>query len=274
MANLPLVEPDDDLIPLLRDASNELLDPLVGYLVTTGKEGTTRLTSELGALDVYKLNTPNHHRYYEDIAAELQMYGANTLATVFVRGGKGVPYREIVRDVAKKLKVNVSDNMDVATIELQILLKVLGDAWDKMDEAQKKDLLERLGSKQASLPKALPIAAIQIAIRSSGFIAYQIAAIVANAVARQILGKGLTLVANQGLMKGLAIFAGPIGLVITALWTLIDIAGPAYRVTIPSVIQVAMIRQQSLMTVCTNGHPNAKTAAFCSECGAKVGGES
>ena len=36
---------------------------------------------------------------------------------------------------------------------------------------------------------------------------------------------------------------GPVGWVLTALWTLLDIAGPAYRVTIPAVIQITYIRQ-------------------------------
>lgn len=40
----------------------------------------------------------------------------------------------------------------------------------------------------------------------------------------------------------MAIFAGPIGWALTGLWALMDIAGPAYRVTIPVVIQVAFLR--------------------------------
>ena len=31
-------------------------------------------------------------------------------------------------------------------------------------------------------------------------------------------------------------------MVLTGLWTAIDIAGPAYRVTIPCVIQIAFLR--------------------------------
>ncbi|WP_409012598.1 hypothetical protein [Bacteroides xylanisolvens] len=42
-----------------------------------------------------------------------------------------------------------------------------------------------------------------------------------------------------------SIMMGPIGWILTAVWTLIDIAGPAYRVTIPAVIQIAYIRQSA-----------------------------
>jgi uncharacterized protein YaaW (UPF0174 family) len=56
------------------------------------------------------------------------------------------------------------------------------------------------------------------------------------------LGRGLSYAANAGLTRWLSIFAGPIGWALTAVWTAIDLAGPAYRVTIPAVIQIAYMR--------------------------------
>lgn len=85
-------------------------------------------------------------------------------------------------------------------------------------------------------------AAIQFAIRKGGFAAYKIAVIVANAIARALLGRGLSLAANAALTKWMSIFAGPIGWAVTVLWTVFDIAGPAYRVTIPCVVQIAYMR--------------------------------
>ena len=46
------------------------------------------------------------------------------------------------------------------------------------------------------------------------------------------------------MMRRISAFAGPVGWAITAAWTAYDVAGPAYRVTIPAVIQVAFLRQQ------------------------------
>ena len=37
--------------------------------------------------------------------------------------------------------------------------------------------------------------------------------------------------------------AGPVGWALTGAWTLTDVAGPAYRVTIPAVIQIALLRK-------------------------------
>ena len=58
-----------------------------------------------------------------------------------------------------------------------------------------------------------------------------------------LVGRGLSLATNAGLTRMASIMMGPIGWILTAVWTLIDIAGPAYRVTIPAVIQIAYIRQ-------------------------------
>ena len=63
-----------------------------------------------------------------------------------------------------------------------------------------------------------------------------------NAVARPILGKGLTLAANAALTRTMGLVAGPVGIALTAIWTAYDLAGPAYRVTVPAVLYVAMLR--------------------------------
>ncbi|WRC94931.1 flagellar biosynthesis protein FlgG [Helicobacter pylori] len=40
----------------------------------------------------------------------------------------------------------------------------------------------------------------------------------------------------------MGILAGPVGWIITGVWTAIDIAGPAYRVTVPACVLVAALR--------------------------------
>ncbi|MGS5869417.1 hypothetical protein AB2Q77_14120, partial [Escherichia coli] len=64
----------------------------------------------------------------------------------------------------------------------------------------------------------------------------------ANLLLKILIGRGLTLAGNQILVKALSILTGPIGWTITAAWTIVDVGGTAYRVTIPAVIQVAVLR--------------------------------
>jgi hypothetical protein len=69
----------------------------------------------------------------------------------------------------------------------------------------------------------------------------------------------------------MGVFAGPVGWAATILWTLVDIAGPAYRVTIPCILHVAYIRQKSLVIACPScGEINPKSGNFCQSCGAKI----
>lgn len=135
MAYLPLLDPDDDLLPLLRSAPNDLLDPLVSYITNNGQG---RLTSEVDKLELYKQQYPNHHLYVDDIAAELQKFGGNTIANFF-RGGKGIFYRQVVCNVADQLRGNYNELMDVASIETQILLKILEKAYAQMSEEEQQN---------------------------------------------------------------------------------------------------------------------------------------
>jgi uncharacterized protein YaaW (UPF0174 family) len=56
------------------------------------------------------------------------------------------------------------------------------------------------------------------------------------------VGHGLSFAVNAGLTKGVSIFAGPPGWCLVAFLTAHSVASEAYRVTIPAVIQVALIR--------------------------------
>ena len=119
------------------------------------------------------------------------------------------------------------------------------------------------------MPSSLPAVAMQAAIRNGGFAAYKLAVIVTNAVSKAILGRGLSFAAGHTLTKTIGIFAGPIGWVLTGVWTLVDIAGPAYRVTVPCVLHIAYLRRKaSLMKCCECSSYIEKVAGFCSSCGA------
>jgi len=123
-----------------------------------------------------------------------------------------------------------------------LLCKILINALDEMDDEQMKELIDNLDIKVNHFTKQAVVAALQMMILQTGFSPYKISVIVANAVARTLLGRGISVVGNAALTRAISIFAGPVGIALNALWLAVDIAGPAYRVTIPAVIQVAYIR--------------------------------
>ena len=154
-------------------------------------------------------------------------------------------YNEVLTDVCDKLKVNYNKNSSTEIIENNLLLKILQDALEKMTPEDIKSLGKELGiNNTTSLDKQATLAACQTIFKMGGFKSYQLTLIIANAIMKALFGRGLTLVANSTLTRIMAILTGPIGWAITALWTMIDIAGPAYRVTIPAVIQVAYLRKK------------------------------
>ena len=231
---------DEDL-EFLRSMKSKDLDTLVETL--TGKDGDRRLTEELTANPLYKRFYPDHIEYVEEIMAELQCYGANSFATIF-RRGKGVLYKEILCDVCDKAKVNYNKKSPVERIENELLSKILAQAIEKMDMSELESIAKDAKISTAKgFTKQGAIAAMQGAVLAGGFGSYQLALIVTNAVVKQVLGRGLSLAANAGLTRAISVFAGPIGWVLTGLWTAFDIAGAAYRVTMPAVIQVAFLRK-------------------------------
>lgn len=237
-------DPDLDFLGRLKSEDlNDLLDTL-----TRGKDGSLRLTEEVTTDSVYMLHSPDHARYWSLIAAELQCYGGNAFATL-VRGGKGVLYKEVLIDVCKQLKVNFNKHSDAALIERNMLDKLLEQTLDAMTEDEKRELARNFGARNWKVLSGQALTGtIQMLFRKGGFKSYQLTLIMVNAVTKALLGHGLSLAGNRILAKSLRLMTGPAALAFTVAWSAVDLAGPAYRVTMPAVLQVALLRQAHLVS--------------------------
>ncbi|WP_158284507.1 ubiquinol-cytochrome C chaperone family protein [Azospirillum sp. TSO35-2] len=231
-----------ELYPLLQASTDEELAPLVDYILNAA-------TEMLSIEAIYKQHNPKHSWYADLIGNEIRSFGGNSIANLF-RGG-GPEYAEVVADVCSQIGVKVGEGEPVAELERKAITKIFSDAWERMDPKDREAFCEELrkaGHDGRSFSAAAPITVImaQAGVRLTGFLMYRMAIIVANAVARQILGRGLTFAANATLSRTLGLFAGPIGWAVTGVWTAVDLAGPAYRVTIPCVLHVGYLRQKRL----------------------------
>ena len=239
MRGSALLATDHNLINVLRWAGNDDLEPLVEYITQKGS-----LTESLTDSPTYKLNSPNHKAYADDIAAEIQLFGANSIRSVI--RGHGVKYEVIVRNVAKKLKVKTWFR-NLEEIEGDIHLKLLGEAYGQASEEERRGMLEALGVNirrdlQGRIPPILPAVSLA-AVGAGGFLLYQIAVIVANSMAHAAIGHGLSFFGNALLTKSMSVFLGPVGWSISALLIANSLfAGPAYRVTVPAVIHISYLR--------------------------------
>lgn len=231
---------DSDL-EIFQECSSEELNDLVQLLIYD-KDGAQRITENLTSFEEYKKYSPDHKKYWQKIAEEIQHYGGNSFVNVF--RGTGVLYREVLYDVCDKMKVNYNKNASTMRIEDQLLGKLLEEAIEKMDDEERRKLAKEIGLNNTASFSAESLMGCFFAVfQMGGFKSYQLTVIVANAILKALVGRGLSFGGNMVLTRTASILTGPIGWVIAGLWTAVDIAGPAYRVTIPAVIQVAYLRK-------------------------------
>jgi uncharacterized protein YaaW (UPF0174 family) len=235
---------NDPDLNLLGQCSNEELQLLVSILTTDPRDGDTRWTESLTSTPEYRLLAPEHRRYWQLIAAELQRYGANTLVSL-MRLGQGVTYREILGDVCDKLDVNYNLKSTTETIELCLLMKVLEKSLDQMTPEELATFSRNMQLDLTNPTPQLILMAVQAAIRTSSLAALELATVLSASVITSLGGIatwGTVVVAS----RALSVIAGPVAIVLSSAWMISDIAGPAYRVTIPACIIVAWLRQQRL----------------------------
>lgn len=213
---------DSDLYNVLQEATEEEQKMLVELLCTKSSCVLHVECQEIAA-----------------IVNEFQLMGGNSI--VNVARGHGVCYSEIVGDVAKQVKVDVDGCKSVGEKEWRIVEHLIERAEEKMDDEQKKAFYEEV-RKQSGVQQFKSVAdllgnqAIYNAIRL----------VIIKIVARQLLVRlGIKSAAKLASGRLLTLLAGPLGWVLGAIWAVIDVSGPAYSITVPGVMLVAMIRTRS-----------------------------
>lgn len=251
---------EDEHLQFLNDCTAEELDPLLDAILDKDRSG--RVSSELDMAPDYKKYSPDHTKYTGEIAREIQKFGGNTIANWF-RFGEGVPYKEVLCDVCDHLKVNFNNRQAVSVIEEALLAKMLEKIWTEMTEEERKAALADVGCKVHSVGGATTATAVAL-FRAGGFTSYKITLIVVNYVWKLLFGRGLSLAANATISRTAGILAGPIGWVVTGVWTAVDIASPALRVTIPACVYIAGLRAMKAQKSALDGVEWEK-AEYCNK---------
>jgi len=201
---------------------------------------------DLALLIEYTFGPEAGPKTLEELLAQIRYNGSNDIARM-MRGGVAVDYLTIVRDVAKKMDVMWSKEEAAEHLEKRIFINVFERAWKTMSDQERepiKKLFEEQGADAQNISKLLIEGTLFDFLPTIGYlVTWNIARIVALASAREVGAGALTGFFSEGLG---ALFIGPIGLVLgVALTAAFDIAGPAYRKTIPTVLQIAYMRQKA-----------------------------
>lgn len=247
---------------ILNDAENDDLDVLCDYLTDSGK-GRIALSKK----DCVQLINAKSSQHYgsaerELIEAELRSFGGNTVAN-FARnfrdlfgvnsGDPGsesvsaVRYDEIVRDVATHLRVAGIPNLSVAELEDGVLKALLVMSFDRITLEERETILKGLAVPNASTLAQTGVAAtgaILAAISLTSAASFSLSRSIATAAAQALLGRALLVSAAPLAVRSISVLAGPVGWALTGAWALADMASPAYRVTVPSVVQIAYMRRK------------------------------
>lgn len=231
-------------LEFLQYCSNTELRELCDML-THDEEGNIRFSEKLTEKDSYIENYPDNCKsLWKDIAMELQLFGGNTFANIF-RHGHGPAYESIVYDVCKEMEVENIDEHDTAEdMEKALLDKVTEKMLDELTYEQRKQVMKDLNIKHRTYNKQAVMAALLLTRRINLRLYNYVMSYILRMVTQLLIGRGV-LTAGFGLLsRGLGIMMGPVGWIVLSGWTAWDIAGPAYRVTVPAVIQVAFLRMK------------------------------
>ena len=234
------IQGDDALVQLLLNADKGDIDLLIDYVTNTGKFGFSMSDSVKAVLQDAKRQDIPDEETLRLLVRELQHFGGNTFVNLFRRNG--VSYSEIVDDVASHLKMKVPAAASVEEKEALIIDCVFTSSWKKMSDDEPSQILRCMGI-SACVSLDNPV--------------WQKAALVANGLAQTTAGKVLPLIAGLGIGRVLGVLTGPVGLAITGLYTAYDISNPAFRVTLPCVVQIAWIRLKNsrLFRLATHSSP-------------------
>ncbi len=228
MANDTKFREDSDLA-FLQFADHNDLAILAHYLIKDS-EGKEQWTGQLKRticerIHQYDSEEQAFKNSWMAIAAELQLYGGDTVVNIFRR--KGVVYKEIAQDVASR--VGVDFHKDTATIE-QIEEKVLRKLFGRITTFDDRDFINK-------------------ALKEKGYLGFSSLGEKPWETIKNGLGVGAASASSIGGVLGVGIKVAknfikinPAVAVAALPLTAQDITAPAYRVTIPAVCIVAMMR--------------------------------
>jgi uncharacterized protein YaaW (UPF0174 family) len=219
---------EDDDLAFLQYASEDNLRILSRYLAYDSG-GKVYLTSEL--LDNAQFKERNgdddqYRRSWKLIAGELQLFGGNTIVNA-VRG-YGVKYNEIIRDVLQeKFDLTFSKNENAYEMEDRFLLICVGKAWSLMDDETRKRLARDLFLENCKIDPQ-DLFGVLFGRPLSQLISLRLSTIVANSFSSSLLF-------NDQITRYIKI---PLA------FDVVQMTGPAFRVTIPAVAQIAYMRRE------------------------------
>ena len=181
------------------------------------------------------------YKNVKQLVTEIRKDGSHTVMNIF---RDPVPYSEVAYDVAKKLGAKIPEDKkdDEQYCEMAAYTCAIDKYLNSLSEEERREFFTQLG-KQLPDKVANDIKHVIAAGAGFGGIILQIAELAGADIAKQILVK---LMGRQALVllgqRGVGWLVPGLNVVLAAL-LVVDLGGPAYRKTRPTVIEIACLRQ-------------------------------
>lgn len=242
---------DIDLVRLLQRADPNEVSRLIGIL-TDGEEGRIALAASVKKTlqAAQKCACGPGGRFLEGeirlLVRELQLFAGHSLRNA-MRGG-GVSYREVAKDVLQHIGGSCAPHASIEEIELSVLEQLVTLRWQLNDADELKAIASAAGVLEE---RNTPLSAIQRALRDGGEAAVAVARLPSVAVLPSFISSAKVDPRStfKRLMKNpaalVAVAAPRLAAVpLAAAAAVHQAAGEAYRITLPSVVLIAGIRQR------------------------------
>ncbi len=175
-------------------------------------------------------------------------------------------YEDIVRDVARKLKIPVRDHYKIEELEGKIVVEVIDsarerivkkegpEAWKKIEEEADREIGRLI--EEGNIPKemlenlkkarSMGVMTALVAGKLAGFKLYIVANQLFFSIARYLGLKVGVAVAGPIIGKVLAFLLGPAGWILAGLLLVFDLGNTSWKKVIPAVVLTASMRGRLL----------------------------
>ena len=163
--------------------------------------------------------------------------------------GSEPSYKDIVCQVANKLKIDCKNYHDIKEIEIKIAQKVLETVLEKVTPEQRKEMEEELHKiaqkfdDTGSFVSTGGIFAALTAAQLSGFGVYLLASTTLGTIT-SILGFSLPFTVYTTMSSAISVIIGPVGWIGAGLFAIWKITGPKYKRLIPAIIYIFFLRSK------------------------------
>jgi len=233
---------EDPNLEFLRGAHHEDLAVLATYLTLDDKK-EKRYLQELLDDPLFRASQADYSKAWKSIAAELQKFGGDSAANLF--RGHGVLYREILDDVSDRIGVKGTKEEDILKREDQLLACILEKFFANASKKECDELLQA-ASDEIGRVKNLTKDQLLSLVGTDFRVSLLISSALATAMQRIMIPAAIGAAAEIVGLRLVGAFIPVLALPMLGAWLLTYLSGPAYRVTVPSVVQVCYMRREAL----------------------------